>query len=239
VNNIATTIFLGIGLAITLLFGGIYFSKENYQAATWWFLGAWISIGLGAAFQVQGWLAERMERNRLSIADRPYIDVLNPTLAPLAVGQVPAVAITLENTGNTPAVDIQVAARLRIGAIPLFPADSYPIPEDRPITLGRGQRFKLVITGEHPLSADELDGLRPEWVMQPMRIPNGTIFNGRQLKVNGEVAFCATGNVRPLPRVHFCFVYDPVSQRMIVCDSFGNYEDRARFRDAMNCRQTE
>lgn len=127
-TNIAANICFGVWLPIALLFGGVYFSRGQYHVAAWWLFGGFVAAGLGTTLYVQAWLTDREERATASTAEpvgreteiRPYIDVLNPVLSPLAVGQTPIVRVTIKNTGKTPAVDVIIGSRVQIGDFPLF-----------------------------------------------------------------------------------------------------------------------
>lgn len=165
--------------------------------------------------------------SQTEIAARPTIDIVNPRLAPLTIGQVPTVTVTLVNHGPVPAMDVQTGSRLEIGSVPLFMDVEYGPTDGRPVTIGgNGGSVSMDVPGDHPLTSTELADLQTEM--------------GAQLKVHGETVFCAPDKpLEPLPHVHFCFAYDPESRDMIGCDSFGDYADRGQFRNAMNCRVAE
>ncbi|MSO46256.1 MAG: hypothetical protein EXQ59_05765, partial [Acidobacteria bacterium] len=131
-NSIVSTVAMSVGLAVALLFAGLYLSKDNHQAAVWAFLAAYIFAGMGIAFEVRKWLGNRSQQAEARTAlsrdvdlraaeIRPYIDVFNPVVvAPLALGQTPVVRVSLKNTGRTPAVDVTVGSRVQVGDFPLF-----------------------------------------------------------------------------------------------------------------------
>jgi hypothetical protein len=162
----------------------------------------------------------KLALRQAEVAARPLLEAINPSLAPLVVGQTPAVTLALLNSGPMPAIDVQAGTRLQIGDMPLFTDNAYQPSDERPVTIGSQQRITITVTGDHSLTPGELAGLN-----------DGT----QELKVHGEIVYCAPSGSEPLPHVHFCFVYEPTSRQMIVCDAFGTYEDRGRFRNSMNC----
>jgi len=95
-----------------------------------------------------------------ALQTRPYVDVVNPVLSPLVVGQNPVAHVTIKNTGKTPAVDVMVGARLQVGDFPLFTNIAYEAIDGPRVTLGSGEQAQMQISSDTVLTAAELAGLK-------------------------------------------------------------------------------
>jgi len=212
--------------AVTFGVAVYHLTSNDRTAAVWWGFGCWTVVGLGFGyFYLQSPAAPVEDPARLALEKltaqneqqlRPYIDALNPMLSPLVVGRAPVVRVTIKNTGKTPAVDVMVGSRVQVGDFPLFTDTKYEAIDAPRATLGAGQSATVDIPSDHPLTEDELAGLKSgmKW-----------------LKAHGEIVFTADPKPNtPFNHPHFCFVLRQLGNAMEVCDNFGDHTDQGVFR---------
>jgi hypothetical protein len=221
---------MGAGFAVTLTAAFTFYGMNKPRAAIYFGAACWIFFGVGLA----ALLLKRVGEQRTEARDdqfarlasqlaeqkelelRPYIDISNPILEPLVVGQLPMVRVTIRNTGRTPAVDVIVGSRVQVGDFPLFTDTRYFAIDGPRVTLGAGQSATTDIPADHALTKQELEGLNSgmKW-----------------LKAHGEIVFSADPPPKtPFKHPHFCFVLTKVGNQMEVCDNFGDHSDQGVFR---------
>ena len=132
-RNIAGTICLAVLLPVTLLFGGVYFSKEQYHIATWWFFATLLIAGLGGTLLVAG----QTPVVRVTIKNTgktPAVDVM--VGARVQIGDFPLFTDTKYEAIDAPRVTLgaEQSATVDISA-------DHPLTEDELAGLNSGMKW--------------------------------------------------------------------------------------------------
>jgi hypothetical protein len=188
-------------------------SNEGPGRQRWAFVGA-----LAAATGTIVAVCELLQSNRqFEVENRPYLSIAAVRTSPFVVGKPFSVAVTVENTGQTPAVDVLAGTMVQIGDVGFFPDGGYQAVDVSRLTLGSGQHVELTLYRNAPITTTEFEGIQ-----------SGL----KEFMAHGEVRYTSSpAPVIPVEPFRFCLVWNPQIAKMEPCDNRGFInQEKAVFR---------